>query len=189
MRELEIRLIGDESVMRMLDELPGATQAQVIRPAMRDAMRTIGNALRSEAPEETGLLKRALGATPVKTYRNVLFATAGVRRGFRQAVTHNAKGRVRLTRKTPDQEGMYRNPTKYLHLVEGGRKALSVATAKALYSAQSGKFFGKRVQAAKPQPFVGRTFDRIADAVVVDVSETVAQGVVDAAARLGSRRT
>ena len=191
MHEVQIKLVGDEAVMRMLNDLPQTAQMQVLRPAMRQAMTSITSALRSEAPMETGLLKRAMGATPVKTYRNVLFATAGARRGFERAVEPGKKGGVRLVRPSPHFliRGMYRDPTKYLHIVEGGRKAVSAINVKSLYSAQSGRFFGKSVAAARPQPFVEKTFDRVANSVVVVISDSVAQGVVDAAARLGSQRT
>jgi hypothetical protein len=96
-----------------------------------------------------------------------MFITAGVRRGFKRAVTQGRGGKLRVRSKAftaANSDEAIQNPSKYLHLVTGGRKAID-ADKKTLYDPRTDRFFGRHVAAAKVNPFVERGFDAAKEAV------------------------
>jgi hypothetical protein len=190
MGEVEIRIIGDAGIQQMLEELPARVQSRILKPLMQAGAKMLADAERSGAPRDSGLLENSLGTSKLSSYRsgNVLFVTAGVRRGFRRAVTAKARGglRVRSKKYTIANPGdAVRDPAKYLHLVTGGRKAVQASKAPGLYSAASDRYFGKRVAATTPNPFVTRAFDSAQSAVVSMITERAAEGITAEAAKTG----
>jgi len=183
MGDFKMEMIGDENVRRMFQELPKAAQNRVLKPLVRQGGSMIAEEEKEEAPAVTGLMKLALGTSPLRTYNSSLLIAVGVRRGFRRAVQGSMYrgGWARKTRylgkkkteATPELP--VQNPVRYLHLVIGGRKAISVINKKVLYDARSGKFFGQQVAEQAANPFIDRAFDR----AKVAVAETLTTQVED----------
>ncbi len=160
--DVSFSIIGAEKTRNMLAELPAAAQNRVVKPLMRDAAKDIARLEKAESPKDTGLLKKALGSTPLKTYDETFFIATGVRRGF-------------------EKDG--KNPTKYAHLVSGGRKETE---AKGSFLADKGrdKFFGKKVAAVAPNPFVDRAFRRAKNETVPKLETRGAELIEQEAAKL-----
>ena len=173
MNEIRAYMTGDVAVQRMFMELPKAVQERVVKPLIAQGSKILDEAVKAEAPVESGLMKLAIGSSKLKTYSGgTIFITTGVRRGFRRAVTASKRGKLRVRSKAfteSNPQEAVRNPVKYLHLVSGGRKAITAIKSKVLYSAETNKFFGKSVAAAKPNPFMERAFD----AAKEQVAETI----------------
>jgi hypothetical protein len=186
----DMSMRGDREVRLMLDGMNARMVRRIVGPLMIEADRMIVAALKGEAPRETGLLALAIGHTPVKHYGDgILFTTVGVRRGFRRAVGHFKRGRVyRISKaKSENTEGPFRNPTKYLHLVTVGRKAVSAIRAKTLYSSQSERFFGKKVAAVAPNPFVTRAFDAVQSGIIGMMESRITTLIENQAAATGGK--
>jgi len=179
MREFTINFTGDLDVLRRLEALPARAQQRVLKPLMREGARQIAAAAKSEAPARTGLLATSLGPSKLRTYSGTqLFVAVGVRRGFRRAIHRTARGTLRYRSKkataAAGPDAQIANPVKYLHLVTGGRKAVAAAARKSLYSAMEGRFFGRSVAAAAPNPFMTRMFDSVAGSVVANITARAA---------------
>jgi hypothetical protein len=175
MGEFKMQLTGDKELLRLFEELPAAAQNRVLKPLLRSAGAQIALLERGEAPTQSGLLKTSLGASTLRSYSSTLFITAGVRQGFRRAVqgTNYRGGFARKIRyfgkqKSADYPELpVQDPVRYLHLVTGGKKALSATNKKVLFDARTGKFFGRSVAAQAPNDFIERAFGE-AKAVVAD---------------------
>jgi hypothetical protein len=190
MNDFSLKLTGDKAVERIFVELPGAVQDRVLKSMLNLGARKLAQAEKGEAPSDAGLLKLALGASSLKVYGSggdkVLFIATGVRRGFRRAVTPRRGGGSRRQSKAFTEiasQEQIRNPAKYLHLVTGGRKAV-VASGRALYSAQSDKFFGKSVAAAKPNPFMDRALHDSGPGIVTEITGEAERGILAEAEKL-----
>lgn len=164
-------ITGSETVRAALERRAAAAPRALAR-ALRDAARRVAATMRAEAPAASGLLRRAIGPGPLRTYPGTVFIAVGVRRGFRRRVSATRAGRLVVRRRATD-EGAWQNPTKYLHLVTGGRKAVQ-ARGKRLFDPRTGRFFGREVRPARPNPFVARAAAQLGG---------VAAGVVEDAAR------
>lgn len=187
-RELTVD-IDSAAAQRMFSELPRSVQSRIMARRMRAASGILDSALKAEAPKDTGLLRQAIGSTTVKQYGYTLFLASGVRRGFRKVVSPKRRGRGTVIKRGVSAEsadaGMVRNPTKYLHLIVGGRKAIHATKAKVLYSRQSDTFFGKSVQKTTPDDFVTRAFDSAKSQVIASVEAGIAEEIETEASRLG----
>jgi hypothetical protein len=178
MGEFKMQLTGDKELLRLFEELPAAAQNRVLKPLLRSAGAQIALLERGEAPTQSGLLKTSLGASTLRSYSSTLFITAGVRQGFRRAVqgTNYRGGFARKVRyfgkqKSADYPELpVQDPVRYLHLVTGGRKALSATNKKVLFDARTGKFFGKSVQKQDANPFIERAFDEAKNTVVDQIT-------------------
>jgi hypothetical protein len=163
MSEMRVSMTGDAAAQRMFLELPKTAQDRVLKPLVVQGSKILDAAVKAEAPVESGLMKLAVGSSKLKTYGgSTIFITTGVRRGFRRAVTATKTGKLHVRSKSFTESNpneAVRDPVKYLHLVSGGRKAVTATKSKLLYSAATNKFFGKSVAAANPNPFVERAFD------------------------------
>jgi hypothetical protein len=189
MNEISWTLSGDKKVLEMFAALPRAAQERVLKGLVKKGGKRLAGAIEDEAPAESGLLRRAVGVSQLKTYgQGTIFITAGVRRGFRRAVTMRRNGRfARLSKAFSEnaEQELMRDPVRYLHLVTGGRKAI-LQEGKKLYSAQMNKFFGKQVAKVDPNPFVDRAF-RAAKEPVLQIFEPEAPPAIEAeAAKLGA---
>ncbi len=161
--DVSFSIIGAERTRDMLAELPAAAQNRVIKPLMRDAAKDIAKLEKAESPKDTGLMKKALGSTPLKTYGETFFIATGVRRGF-------------------EKDG--KNPTKYAHLVSGGRKETEAKKGRFLADKGRDKFFGKKVAAVAPNPFVDRAFRRAKNETVPKLETRGAELIEQEAAKL-----
>jgi len=183
-------------LQRMFRELPARAQMRVLRPAMERAAKIVAASETGEAPKETGLLGQSIGVSTTRTYgtsggSSKIFIAVGVRRGFRRAVVATKRGRVRHLGKAASEaaeaagDAQMRNPTKYLHLVTRGRKAIVASRRKILVSSVSGRFLGKSVAAVPPNPFIQRAFDASAEQAASAVLAAGVAGIEAEASSLG----
>jgi HK97 gp10 family phage protein len=101
-----VLLEGDVRLRRKLERLETKSQKKIVRPAVNAALTPINKAAKRKASVETGLLKKSIGKK-VKTYRSgTVWGGVGPRTGF----------------KTQMEDGRFRNPVKYAHLVELGTR-------------------------------------------------------------------
>ena len=104
-------------------------QDGIMRPILTAASKVVAEAERQAAPQETGLLREAIGASATRTYKSAgstkLFIAAGVRWGFRRNVARNARGKLKFDRKSRPVAGERnaRDPAKYLGPVTKGHGA------------------------------------------------------------------
>lgn len=173
MIDCSLALTGDKELLRMFQELPGAAQNRVLKPLVREAGKQLGQAVKSEAPRQSGLLQLAVGSSPLRSYKSgTLFITAGVRRGFKRKVARRRDGGLKYLGKKASAAKAdlpTQDPAKYLHLVTKGRKAVEAINRKVLYDARTGRFFGKSVAAVQANPFVSRAFDNSKEAVTAEL--------------------
>lgn len=125
--KINMKLLGHRQLMHALRQFKPSVRRRIMRPAMRKAARIIVRDAKALAPKETGLLKRSIGMRMrVSGKTGNILVVIGPRHGFGAKVTRDPKGKlVSLhTRKRQSQyagaETVYRNPTKYAHLVEFG---------------------------------------------------------------------
>ena len=144
----------------MFLELPQNLDRRVLQRVMCEAEKALAALERQESPRESGLLREALGGSKLHVYGDgrVMFATVGVRRGFRKEVQPTQRGGVKRVGKklAPNQEsaggGAIRDPVRYLHLVTRGRGALDSVKGRVFHSV-NGRFF-TRTKAAAANPFM-----------------------------------
>jgi HK97 gp10 family phage protein len=161
---ISVKLEGLEGVLKRLGRLKKqTTRSKILRKAINAAARPVLKAARGLVPVQSGLLKKSLGMK-VKTYRKsgTVIAIIGPRTGFKREVTVGGQKQLR-------------NPTKYAHLVELGRQAVRVKKKKVL--AGSGRFFGKSVQAARPQSFLRAAWQAQKSAAENTIRRLVQEGI------------
>lgn len=176
MPDLSFAITGDKALLRMCEELPAAAQNRVLRPLMREAAAGVVAAIEAESPRQSGLLAKAVGASSLKSYSSgTFFITAGVRRGFKRRIARTQRGGLRVLGKKASAERTElpaQDPTKYLHIVTKGRKAIEAINRKVLYDPRTDTLFGRRVAKAEPNPFVSRAFDGAKEAVTARITAT-----------------
>jgi HK97 gp10 family phage protein len=177
--EMRVNVSGCKELTAKLEQLPAKVQNVVLKKAVKSGSKVIEQAEKSQAPSESGLLKQSLGATSVKSYGTTIFSTVGARRGFRRAVVATKSGGVkRLGKKASAalSDANFRDPTKYLHIIERGRKAID-AQEKILYSPVMNRFFGRQVAGVSANPFIERAFETAADAAVGVIQSETVEGI------------
>jgi hypothetical protein len=114
---------------------------KVARKAMYAMTTPVLQTARAKVRVRYGILKRSLGRV-IKTYRQsgATVGVVGPRKGFRVII-----------------KGKPVDPVKYAHLVEFGRKAVTVKKKKVLSDGE--KVYGKSVRAALPWPYLRPAFD------------------------------
>jgi hypothetical protein len=183
----EIRLIEDPQLLATLEALPERVTGRVMAGVMREAEAMATKAILAETPRETGLMQRAVGGSGLRRYGSTLFATAGIRRGFRSAVGKTGRGKLTRSAARMDYQTGFRDPAKVLNVITKGRKVIYATSRKVLYSAMSETFFGKRVASVPPNPFVSRAFGQVAPQITAAV-ESKAVGLIEQeAAAIGGR--
>ena len=127
---IKASMSGVDGVLKSIQQLPNNVRRRGMRIALSAAGGEYKTATAARVPRETGLLKRSLGvkvAVPTNP-RKTAWVKVGARRGFRQRVERNKRGKLRAVSKQvqtllPEHaKTIYRNPTRYLHIVEGGSK-------------------------------------------------------------------
>lgn len=132
-----VKIEGTDGLIAKLRTLD--TKAQTwINGALRKAARPIVQAAKPSAPVRTGALRRSLGFVVRKGRRGQGYAVIGARRGMGVELDN----------------GMYVDPAKYAHLVEGGASPHEVGTRKGEKRLHPGArkqpFLGPAVQAVGP---------------------------------------
>lgn len=158
------KLEGLGPALGRLEKLRRGARGKILRKALNEGTKPVLSSAKGLAPRESGQLRKSLGKK-VKVYREsgAAVGLVGPRSGFKRQVTVEKRkvsaviGGKRTTRRIGAV--VYRNPVRYAHLVELGRKAVSVKNKKALVSA-GGTFYGRTVAAALPRPFLGRAWAR-----------------------------
>jgi len=123
---VNIKLIGDDELLRTLTSLEYKTQHKFLKRVVKDtATKTLAKALRQASPKgPTGNLKRSMGAVSGKSKRNaVVFAgprmagrfqkKTSTNKGWVANIIEHNKGKVR--KPMPDPRGGYRGSPKTPH--------------------------------------------------------------------------
>jgi hypothetical protein len=158
-----ITLEGDKALRDAFSTLKRSLQKKHLRKAMNAAGKQLLWAVRGRTPKRTGLLYKSLGRK-VKTYKSgIVVAIVGARVGFRKPVGVRQKPGV--VRGVPRKAGepIFADPTKYLHLVEGGHSG----------GAQPKRILAGSLQALGPE--------------VVKLVEAAMQAAIAEAAQKGGR--
>ncbi len=123
-------LTGDAELEQAFKELPDRVQRKHLRHGVRRAGSVIGRAAKAHAPRETGLLARSIGQRAF-THRDKkgIGTRIGPRKGFGRMVRVNKRGDLKALSKGKMAEAQaageqleYRDPAKYAHIVELGRR-------------------------------------------------------------------
>jgi hypothetical protein len=172
--EASFTLSGDRELLHMFAELPRRVQTRVLKPLLGDASQILVAAEQAEAPRLTGLLAEALGAGKFWQKHGTMLIATGARHGFLRQV--RAPG-ARFSRP--------QDPAKYMHLVSGGRKALTADRGKALDLWDRG-VFRTAVKKQEPNPFMDRAMNRAAEQVASQITSRAPALIEAEAATIGA---
>ncbi len=185
---VQAKLEGLGPVRAKLAALRKGLRGKIVRKGMDEGTKPVLSSAKGLAPRDSGLLAKSMGRK-TKVYRGSGNAVGlvGPRAGFAKQVTVESRkitaqvGTRRRSRKIGAV--VNRDPVRYAHLVELGRKAVSATKKKMLVSA-GGTFFGRKVRATPPRPFLGRSWQRssgiasekIRATIEAEISKAVAGG-------------
>lgn len=141
---MQFQLTGLKPTLDRLKGVDEKTRKKTLRKAIGAGTRIMTKAIKRNLP--AGLLRKSIGSK-IKVYRNsgVVVGIAGPRTGFKQMVTMK------------DGSAVLQDPSAISHLVEGGRRSVTVKNKRAL--ASKGKVYGKRVAAVAPTHFTKRALE------------------------------
>lgn len=156
--KLTAKLTGARQVERALE----AIGRKALRPAARKgvvgAAQVVAKAAKALVPADTKSLRKAIGHK-VKAIRDGsgFYGVVGPRRDTKK---DQLAGKFKFRRKVGSRKRAggrpavvkYANPTKYAHLVEFGRRAVTVSKKTLLSDGTA--VFGKGVKAVPPRPFM-----------------------------------
>lgn len=159
---------GDKRLLKKLERLKKSAQKKIIRRGVTAAVRPIRMQAKSDAPKETGQLKKKL-TVKVKAYKS-----------------GNVFGMVSVANEKDAATG--RRPSKYLHLVTLGTKPHAIVPRKKKLLVGTSKtgertVFGKSVQhpGAKKQDFLTAAIKAKQSESVAKFSEVVRSGILSEA--------
>jgi hypothetical protein len=175
-----------EEVANLLKQLPQQLQDKYGARALQASAAITVMAVKGRMPSATGLAKESIGATQVKFYRSsgTLFTAIEPLKGFRRIVTATASGKTRIrSRKTTTTTAAFsrvQDPRKYMHLIEGGRKAVSAKAGSALHSAldPQNRFFMHAGPVAA-HPIFGPAVASVTDAARIMVEVELEKGITE----------
>jgi hypothetical protein len=163
---LNVQMTGVKECLAALKDVPAGIQ----RKHMRIAMNAAGGILKTGAvgrvPKRTGLLKQSLGVKVTQKKTGDWYVVVGAKRGMSRGIKTTRKGNVRALSKkatsnlrfTPGGSSTRINPTRYLHLVEGGTRSHFVSIKSKRVLAGNGGIWGtKAAIRAKPARFLAAT--------------------------------
>jgi len=123
-----MQLFGDKELQKRLEQLAPKLEKKALRRGVTKGMRQVAKLAKSNAPRETGTLKRSIGQK-IKTVRGSVYGIVGPRKGFKTAVTVSKRGKKKRLTKSAEAKGgtatEYRDPIRYAHLVEFGSRSKS----------------------------------------------------------------
>jgi hypothetical protein len=163
---LKIQLVGVNELADMLRGLESKYFKPAARAGISDAGAVVLTETRNRVPERTGSLKKALGRKVVALKGGAGYtAVVGARKDASGKKLERLKAQVAAgKRKKLPREGRFRrtvtfqgreilvNPVKYLHLIEYGRRAVTLKTKKVL--ADGAVIYGKTVAAVPASGFM-----------------------------------
>jgi HK97 gp10 family phage protein len=114
---VKMRITGLEELIRRLESLDPKMRRKTLKAAVNAGSRILLAEMKAGVPSslnDTGLLRKSLGRR-IKVYRQsgIVVAIVGPRRGFKQEIGMSSSGKYK-------GKPIYRNPTRYAHLVEFG---------------------------------------------------------------------
>lgn len=147
---MSLKLEGARELKQLLEQLPKRVRSKALRQALTQASGPILKTAKAKAPRDSGTLKRALGRkVKANTTKGIGFAAIGARKGIR--------GR-------DGKYGEKRVPSRYIHLVEKGRKP-------------AGGHPG-----TKPRPFLNQAYEQNESATKATIAARF-QAVIETEAR------
>jgi HK97 gp10 family phage protein len=166
---VKAELTGIKDLVGTLARLKKAVRNKLLRGAVGDGSKILLQAVKAKAPRESGLMRKSLGRR-LKVYRNsgTVVGIVGPRTGFKREVSVGGRAGGR-------------NPTKYAHLVEGGRRPVRIVNKKVL--TDGGIFYGREVAAARAQPFMHEALAESGARVQAAVRQKLTDGIAEAARR------
>lgn len=206
--EIRVDMLGAKDLQRMLVGWKPAAMRRIVRPGVDKSSRVVSRAAKARVSVETGLLKRSIGVR-VRTYPsgNVV-GVVGPRKGFKRPIIRTRATGKGQAKGTAGIRLVYRDPTKYAHLVEGGTRAhalgkgsrlvrkSAVVTAAtrgkyrrgAVYATSAGEQQGRRHPGATPKPFLEPAFRASLPAMRQTMREEIKKGVLKEARRMLRRK-
>jgi HK97 gp10 family phage protein len=113
-----MKITGTKEIQQALNRLPIELQRSAETAVLRAGAKPINKLARAKAPKQSGLLKKSIGIN-VKKVRGVTSARVGARKGWRVEVGEKEITVGKIIRKRKKVK-VYKDPTKYSHLVEYG---------------------------------------------------------------------
>lgn len=161
---LNVQMTGVRECLLALKALPEAVKRKHMRIAMNAAGGQLKNAAVSRVPKRTGLLKQSLGVKVTQKKTGDWYVVVGSKRGMSRAIRTTRKGTTRAMSKratsnlafTPGGGNQKRvNPSRYLHLAEGGTRSHFVTAKNRRVLAGNGGIWGRKVAIrARPARFL-----------------------------------
>jgi hypothetical protein len=159
--QLSQQVDGIEQLARRLVGYKRGIRNKILRKAFREGAQPPKTFLKQNAPEDT------------KAYKKALFIKIGTsRRAGNTYAVIGPKTKVTVV----DASGNKRRPSKYAHLIEGGRKANQARFSRVLTDGK--KFFGKRVRAVPGKHIVEKAIKRTGKKSVA-IIESVVHSEID----------
>jgi hypothetical protein len=182
--------------MQRMDNLKQGVRGKICRKAMDVATKPLQRDAKSRVSRQSGLLAASMGRK-VKTYRasGTTVGLVGPARGYKRSLALVLSSPGRLQGVTVDR---FRDPVKYAHIIERGRKASVIRNKKALsgplgkiggigrggmrWFAGNSFILGKRVGPAAARPFLSRTWATMRGYATGLFANRVQQGIANVAA-------
>lgn len=193
-----ITLEGDAAMMHLLDELPKRLRDKTLVQAVMAGGGPIKAAMVANSPSSSGLLKKSIKIRRRK-YRggDVAIAVIGPSRGMKTTVSvvEGGKNKGSIRKNTRKGTGLiaaygagaaYRDPAKYAHLVEKGRKSVSPKKGKALYNRLGNRVF-RRASAVPAKHFASRAVASASGRAIEAMRSKMADGLAAEASSLAGK--
>jgi hypothetical protein len=173
---IDCEVKGIEEVTKLLMQLPDNMREKHTKNAIKEATSSIVSVIKARVPKNTGTLAASIQASRVKYYpaSGTLFCAiepkSGFTRTFPATVITSKRGGGRVSAE------MKRNPRKYLHLVEGGRRAVTTVGKKALHPANA-YWFSRSAASVSGRPIFGPVASAMAQAFRITIENELTKAV------------
>lgn len=157
--DISISVSGCDEISALLKQLPSDLMEKWGRRGLLAAAEITVMAVQGKMPIDTGTAFESIAPTRIKLYpaSGTLFTAVEPKKGFKRY-------------------GRY--PRKYMHLIEGGRKALVPTNKKAMHPALGEKFFTKAAAVA-PHPVFQPARDSVMGAAKVAIEIELEKGIAE----------
>lgn len=162
---IKAEIQGISELMKTLEKFPGAIQRRILRPALNAEGTRVLKEAKAKVPVDTKLLKKSLGKR-TKTYKNGgVVVIVGPRHGYKRQIG-----------------GVWKNPTKYAHLVEYGVKPhfisarSNVASRKVIHAKMHPGFAGRYPLTDAYKTALNGAAERMAVRMAAEVEKLAAKG-------------
>lgn len=156
---VKVELKGLQQAINSLQGLSRTVRNKILRKAITKAVQPITKDAKARAPRRTGALRKSIGYKVVTYKRNgTVTGVIGPRKGFARMLN-----------------GSRIDPVYYAHLVELGRKSVSVKKVKVM--SDGTRFYGRSVAAVSPRRFLQQAWIAGSARAAATVATLVAQGI------------